>query len=299
MSTLLQSSLQPSSVPVYRRAWKLYTQFSDTIFRAAAVSLPISPPNVAFFISYLFQRNYASSTANSYVSALGYFHRIAGFPDPTKVHFIQEMLKGYGKLGHRLDARLPITLPILKRLLASTEAICSSHYRACLFKAMCGLAFFAFLRVGEITVTSDSADVLQLNQITKFVDAMGNTQALNVTFYKFKHHYNHRPISIRVARRDDLCPVALISAYLEIRGNSDGPLFRTLDGRPITRTVFTAFMRNVVTQCGLDPNQYKGHSFRIGAASHAAECGHTDAQIRLMGRWKSDAFKKYIRTTSI
>ena len=80
------------------------------------------------------------------------------------------MLKGYGKLSHRLDVRLPITLPILKRLLASTEVtivhVCS---RLCVV-----WLFFAFLRIGEITVTSDSADVLQLNQITKFVGAMGN-----------------------------------------------------------------------------------------------------------------------------
>ena len=39
--------------------------------------------------------------------------------------------------------------------------------------------------------------------------------------------------------------------------------------------------------------------FRIGAASHAAECGYSETQIRLLGRWKSDAFKKYIRLPSL
>ena len=45
--------------------------------------------------------------------------------------------------------------------------------------------------------------------------------------------------------------------------------------------------------------RYKGHSFRIGAATFAAECGFSDAQIRLMGRWQSDAFRKYIRSPSL
>jgi RES domain-containing protein len=39
-----------------------------------------------------------------------------------------------------------------------------------------------------------------------------------------------------------------------------------------------------------------GHSFRIGAASFAAEKSLSDAQVRFMGRWNSNAFRKYIRS---
>ena len=51
--------------------------------------------------------------------------------------------------------------------------------------------------------------------------------------------------------------------------------------------------------CGLNPARYKGHSFRIGAASHAADRGLSDAQIRVLGRWKSNAFHRYIRIPSV
>ena len=34
-------------------------------------------------------------------------------------------------------------------------------------------------------------------------------------------------------------------------------------------------------------------------ASHAAEKGFSDAQIRTLGRWKSDAFKLYIRSDTL
>ena len=55
---------------------------------------------------------------------------------------------------------------------------------------------------------------------------------------------------------------------------------------------------SVIRPRNLDPNRYKGHSFRIGAATYAAEQGVSDDKIRHSGRWKSDAFKKYIRITS-
>ena len=36
-----------------------------------------------------------------------------------------------------------------------------------------------------------------------------------------------------------------------------------------------------------------------GAACHAADKGFSDARIRALGRWKSDAFKVYIRSDTL
>ena len=82
------SSLQPTSLPTYRRACKLYNTFSIDIFGQSACPLPLPPSNLAIFIGYLYQHNYASSTVNLYVSALGHIHRLAGVDDRTKVFFL-------------------------------------------------------------------------------------------------------------------------------------------------------------------------------------------------------------------
>ena len=50
-----------------------------------------------------------------------------------------------------------------------------------------------------------------------------------------------------------------------------------------------------LSHAGYDCSQYKCHSFRIGAATTAATRGFTDAQIQTMGRWRSAAFRRYIR----
>ena len=54
-----------------------------------------------------------------------------------------------------------------------------------------------------------------------------------------------------------------------------------------------AHVRQALAQAGIDCTQYSGHSFRIGAASAAAEAG---SFIQTLGRWKSQAFISYIRT---
>ena len=89
-----------------------------------------------------------------------------------------------------------------------------------------------------------------------------------------------------------------MACYLKVRGKVPGPLFCSQDGQPVLRSQFTSELNTVLSFCGLNPALYKGHSFRIGAATSAAERGLSDAQIRQLGRWKSNAFHKYIRVTT-
>ena len=299
---LLSASLRKSSVPTYQRAWKLYQEFQGSVYHQSTTSSPISPATLALFIAYLFERNYASSTVNTYVSALGYFHRLAGHCDPTKTFYIIEMLKGYGKLCHKLDSRLPITLPILVRMMQASNDVCVSQYQSYMFKAMCSMAFFAFLRIGEITVSkreSFSSNLLQLGQVSRQCGQNDEVVSLVITFKNYKHNYNQNPFSIVLARQLNACPVKSFLDYFLLRGPSSGPLFINQEGLPVLRSDFCKMLCSVVHLCNLDPTKYNGHSFRIGAATYAAEQGFSDTQIRQLGRWKSDAFKKYIRIASM
>ncbi|KAI8519748.1 hypothetical protein Bbelb_030050 [Branchiostoma belcheri] len=64
---------------------------------------------------------------------------------------------------------------------------------------------------------------------------------------------------------------------------------------PVSSDHFSNTLRKCLERAHLDPQAYTAHSFRIGAATHAASSGASDAQLRALGRWSSDAFKSYIR----
>ena len=93
-------------------------------------------------------------------------------------------------------------------------------YIATLFRAMCLVAFYAFLQVGEITFTPTSASnpPLQLQQLTKLLDSGGRLSVFNVTLYKYKHCYNSSQFFTVIQRQADPCPVQALQDYLDIRG---------------------------------------------------------------------------------
>ena len=86
-----------------------------------------------------------------------------------------------------------------------------------------------------------------------------------------------------------------LSRFLKVRGPFKGPLFPFANASPVTRNYLCQYLGKTLQWPGLDPTKYKSHSFRIGAATTAADMGMSETQIQLMGRWKSTAFRRYIR----
>ena len=150
---------------------------------------------------------------------------------------------------------------------------------------MCTTAFFAFLRIGEMTYNSakDASNlILQVQHVSRLVDSSNYVVALKITFGNFKHSYNQRPFTIFLHRQNSCCPVQFLLEYLARRGNIPGPLFLNQDNNPVSRKIFADLLSRSLKACGLDSTRYKGHSFRIGAASFAAERGMSDAQQGLL-----------------
>jgi len=54
-------------------------------------------------------------------------------------------------------------------------------------------------------------------------------------------------------------------------------------------------VREALHIAGVDGTSYSGHSFHSGVATAAAKAGVEDSTIKMLGRWKSDAYQVYIK----
>ena len=90
-------------------------------------------------------------------------------------------------------------------------------------------------------------------------------------------------------------PATLLREFFQVRVSRQAILFAYADGTPMLRREFDAILMQLLEFCRMSRKDFKGHSFRIAAATSAALRGELDAQIRAVGRWASDAFRRYIR----
>lgn len=286
---LLSNALSTGSSKAYRSHLQQFCQFLLESKNVCS-NIPVNVQAIVSYVCYLYDKGFAHSTISSHLSAISYAHRIKGFIDPTKAFIIKKLIQGASRLRPSADLRAPITKDILQKLVLSTSHTTLSIYHRQLFTAMYLLAFHAFLRIGEIaTQKCNASNVIQY----KDVNIVG--QNLSITFYTFKHHKGP-PVYISVpAQKSLFCPVWAMTNYLSQRGRQPGPLFILPGGFPVSKSFFQENLQRSLSWAGLSSTSYKGHSFRIGAASTAALQGLSDEEIQRMGRWKSQAFKKYIR----
>ena len=166
-----------------------------------------------------------------------------------------------------------------------------------MLKAMMYLAYYCFLRIGEITVkkNTDFSKVMQISNVF-FEKEQEHVIGVRVTLTDYKHSdLQPKTISITRDKENLLCPVESLLNYFAIAKHRMGPLFQFVCGAPVSYSYFNSSLKSLLSYVGLSLNVYKGHSFRIGAATAAAARGVSLSVIQSMGRWKSNAFKNYIR----
>ena len=207
----------------------------------------------------------------------------------------------------RADGRLPITVQILRGLVRTWQpphnrldpTARAEGHDCLLLRASAVVRFFGFFRSGEITVPTASGFDERAHLAWGDV-AVGRSrppEAIKVHLKRSKCDQLGKGVDVYIGRTGtEVCPVNLTLQYVAERGPSPGPFFRRSDGSPLTKAFFVASVRQALVRLGVDPRSYAGHSFRIGAATAAAEAGVEDSVIQSLGRWNSTAFLRYIRT---
>jgi integrase len=272
----------------------------------------VTAESLCNWMAYLGNRGRTkSSTMKSYLTGLRSYCVDMGMGGDDLEVFrhprVQRVIRGikifHGAREGDLRERLPITRDLLLRMLAKldTNTLEGATYHA----AFC-TAFAGFLRVGEFTWTAaewllGAADFSKWHVTRRSVQFLDDDSRLYLTLPASKTDPFRMGITITIAAASDAaCPVkSLRHLFEKYPLPSYSPLF-TLSCDPwaaidsaFTRTKVISRLRAILLELGVSGN-YSGHSFRRGAATWARSIGIPDADLQLLGRWKSDAYKRYI-----
>ena len=166
-----------------------------------------------------------------------------------------------------------------------------------LYAAVFTCMYHAALRIGEISSSRGNKHTLQHDQI-QLVNLKGS-KCMRITFSSYKHtHHPTTPLMVHPTHKLD-CPIAAYTKYVKLRKTPHGSAFQDISGLPLTRTTILSVLQSCLAHSHLDSGMYNTHSFRIGKTTDLVHQGYSYPKIALIGRWKSNAFYKYIKPQTI
>ena len=267
---------------------------------------------IAFVIYCAEQLKISYTSIVSYLCAIKfYFTRHSNVPDAlaskSGVPFakLNLVLKGIKKTRSApTGKRAPITVDLLDAMVRVLAKGYFGSYLDSMLQTVFLVAFFGFMRCGEFTCKTDHFDY---NNGLALADVKLNMahKDLSITLRSSKTDHCKKGVTIRLypQRKQILCPVQAVDRYMLHRSvisrNPKGPFFIMPSGGPLTRSEFIALLQSVLQHLGRARQDIKPHSFRIGAATSAAAAQVPDYLIKVLGRWSSDSYQRYIRTSSV
>ena len=301
VSWYLGKALAPSTTRSYASGQRRFLTFCQD---SQVEPSPLVEHTLCMFCAHLAREGLSHQTIKSDLSAIRHCHIMEGKGDPFIANafpLLQYVLRGIKRspANPSRQPRLPITPAVLLQLKRVWSPLALTDRDYTMLWAACCLGFFGFMRAGEFTVKTQSDFDPSVSLMTSdiSVDSHETPVMVRVVLRQSKTDPFRQGVSIYLGKtQGDLCPVSAILAYIAIRPPVVGPLFVYRDGSFLTRDKLVSALKQALRTAGMDTKGYSGHSFRIGAATTAALKGVEDSVIKMLGRWESSAYQRYLRT---
>ena len=263
--------------------------------------VPSQENTLLLFVSYLYKKGFRATSIRVYLSAIRSMHIEQGMPNPLEnACRIKLALKAIERNEFKPKQKLPITY----ELLAQWKPFFNPQNDVDrLWWAVFTLAHFALMRAAEFTVPSQysfTSNNHLVNSDVQFKLLDSNLKYMVVHLKQSKTDSKGNGIDIYIGcTGTTVCAYCAMVQFVSLkRHNNDplSPLFVFSNGALVTKSLLTKTIKLYVVRIGLDPDKYSGHSFRSGGATTMASNNFADWEIKLGGRWTSEAYQRYIRT---
>jgi hypothetical protein len=157
--------------------------------------------------------------------------------------------------------------------------------------------YHAALRASEICETPHANHTLKASQL--LLNKTHNSESLKIDFKSYKHSNHETTPLVIYTTGTPTCPIRAYKLYRLSQPQTNGFAFINKDKSPVTRQQIADTLQTLLKPISSTPKHFNTHSFRIGKATDMANKGYSYAQIAMLGRWRSNAFLKYIKPTII
>jgi len=296
---MLRGAYADNSNRVYTAAHNAYRQFACTVSNVNGTVGDLD--DVSLFIAYLSYQMFSPNTIITYTSAICQELKQRNGLD-LGGHFLVKRLLKCVKKDRSCDLRLPISMGLLHKLNLATVHVCTSCYEATLFACIFNLAFHGLFRISELVATRQSSPSILLYSHISIIE--NNVATLNVKVVKSKTDQFSRSCNVVLHKQPDeharICPIVSVTRYMSLRPATFATFFVHADGRVVTSSQCNHVLQLCLKYLNInDSARYSSHSFRIGGCTHLSKRGVSEEALKMAGRWRSDAYKKYIRQTTI
>ena len=170
--------------------------------------------------------------------------------------------------------------------------------------AMWKVSLFALMRVSEVLkkrIPGGWSQPIRWSHVTFYACSKTKKNYVIIRLPPSKTDRTGKEFNIVLEMLEEehanICPVrALQQLHAYRKDNSDSEVFENMEGKvKLTYRKYTRALKDCLKAAGYDDSRYHTHSWRIGGATVARAMGFTDGEIKILGRWKSQAFMVYTR----
>lgn len=253
--------------------------------------LPIEPRSAALY-AVLLSRSLKYDSIPQYLNMLSLLHRSMGLKSPLDCFLVKSVMRGLkNTMQQEPSFKLPVTPKILYCILSNMNL--DSVSDSCVWMS-CLVLFYGLLR---------KSNVVGVHKVLRS-DCHLTSKSLNITVRSSKTRNKTtdppRVISLPIMKGHRLCPVSAAIHFLSMSSHLPRSAPLCAIPKSATGAGFNMLSYKLITgavQGAVPPEQsqqYATHSFRRGGATHLFSIGVPCETIRLLGDWRSDAYRRYI-----
>ena len=291
----------------YYAIWKLFNEFF--------IRLDSKPANwtdrLTLYVGHLIKENKQSSMVRSYVSAIKAVLKMNRVKIKEDQYLLASLTKACKLRNDTIRHRFPIRGDMLTVLLNKTKKFFyrrNQPYLSKLYRAMLSTAYFGLLRLSEITTVEHQHPIL-----ARDVQVGVNKRKMLLILRSSKtHNKGMHPQLVKIASSPAKskqkgschklklpCPYKILDKYMKAHGgfrSADESLFVFADNSPVQPQHFSSFLKTNIKKAGFNEKFYGTHSIHAGRCCDLYSLGVSVETIKKLGRWRSNAVFKYLKS---